>query len=766
MSSLVPMTLGPPAARQTGSRTAAPAVVALALAVALAVGPAPLQAATGAQGAPAPVVASRLLPGERIVVDAIADEDGWSRALPVTDFVGVSPTEGFDPAGDTTVRVLCDDARIYFFVEARFDEPTRVRAHLSGRDDVNPDDQVGILLDPFGDGRRAYWFWLNAMGVQQDLVVTQQGYRNQAWDTLFRSEVRIVPGGFDVELAIPFRSLRFDRRGRAPWRILLQRKFAARDEYVAYPPLHKDLGPDLLQYTELLGVSPGRSGAGLEFQPTVVVRAGQDRETASGDLRWRRPGFPETVDPGLAIKWQITPSLVLDAAINPDFSQVEADPDRVDNNLRFALSLPEQRPFFLEGSELYSGFLLYSRSIVDPLFGVKVSGKEGRVSVAMLSALDQAPAASVVGERVTPGFSAQDVQDAVSLVTHAEVRVDVAARSALEVAWSDKEILRDGALVGDHHALDLTGRIALDPTSQIDAAIAWSETGRASGERLRGPSGYVEYSRFRRLGSTGGGAWGNGPGFRAENGFVTRTGRGGAYAWADHRFEFQGPFRYLAVGGSAWHAWAEAEPGSVVPDSSNQQAWAALRGPAQTDLLLSAHRWDQLYAGRDFEGGWLSASLTGAGLHWLSATIGTGAGDAVRYSDATRTVQAGAWGSLEVRALRRLRVSLGGSVDRLGRRGERIDRTWIWRTRWLLGITRALAVRAVVQGKVAQVAGPDGRIQQGASSLDLSALLTFSPSPGTSVDLGFGQHWTWPRKERPATERLDLFLKAAVVIRL
>jgi len=368
--------------------------------------------------ASAAVHAERLPDGEAILVDGRFDEAAWARAPVVDEFVGVRPTEGFEPAGATSVRVLYDDKKLYFAWTCAFDEPTRVRAYLSDREAINRDDQVAIQLDPYGDGRRAYHLWMNPLGVQQDILVTLDGEYSFAWDTVFHSVGRVTDTGFVVEVAVPFRSLRFDPSSERPWRVLFKRKFPARDEYIAHPAIHRDEGNELLQYADLLMDPPKTSGVGVELMPGVVGRTGWDRlDPADGGLTHRPFEFPGTVDPSFGFKWLPAPSVTVDATVNPDFSQIEADPDQVDNNLRFALFLEEQRPFFLEGTEYFDRHLLYTRSIRDPIYGVKVSGKKEGVGVGVLHALDESPAPSFVGERVTPGFSAEAMAGAMAFNT-------------------------------------------------------------------------------------------------------------------------------------------------------------------------------------------------------------------------------------------------------------------------------------------------------------------------------------------------------------
>lgn len=715
------------------------------------------------------VVAEPLQDGESIVVNGVLDEEAWSRAIVIDSFVGIHPTEGFAPAGHTEVRVLVDDQRIYFGFHCRFDEPTRVRGYLAEREDVNQDDQVGIYLDPFGDGRRANIFYLNALGVQQDMLVTLEGAYNPSWDAVFKSVGRLVDGGYDMEVALPFRSLRFPIDGELPWRIMFTRKFVARDEKVAFPAIHTDLGPSMLQFVPLRNVRPKRSGIGLEIMPTVSIRTGQDRASPDEDLVWREPGFPDTVDPGLDLKYQVTPSLSVDATVNPDFSQVEADPNFVDNNLRFALFLPERRPFFLEGRELYDGSLLYTRSVVDPIYGAKFSGKAGPVSLAVLQALDERPSASVVGERETPGFSAADVRDALSFVSYAGAKVDLGRNSQLALAYTDKELVgRDGVHRSSHHALRANGRLGLDEVSWLAVDGTLSSTGALGGDRLLGGQVGLAGARNERLQGVGGNASITTPDHRAENGFLTRPDFGSVHGWLRRRFEWSGgQVPWIEFGAKGTQSWEGFDPDAdVTRAGASVNGWFNVRLPGITDLRTSVTAWDSSFAGLDFNGGTATVGLMNNALEALRGGFEMQFGDAIRFSDATPTVERRFAAELHLRAFRRLTVSLSTTASFLGLADEPLEQLWVYRARLLLGIVRPLQVRLIVQGRQQAVFGVDRKLQSRSDGLDISALVTFLPTPGTAVHVGFGERLNWGPLEQPRTDRRDLFLKASVLFRI
>lgn len=498
---------------------------------------------------------------ERITVDGRFDEGAWERAVPITEFFGTQPVEGGLVEATTSVRVLYDDRALYVGFDCALAEADdRVRGYVAAREDVNRDDQVGVYLDPFGDGRRAYIFYINALGVQQDMVTTIDGYWSGAWDARFRSAGTHEPGSYRVEIAIPWRSLRFPKDATRPWRARFTRRFGASQAKAAWPPYRQDSGPMLTQFGELRGVQPKRAGIGLELQPSVVVRTGLERDPDTDELAWHKPGFPDTVDPSLGIKWQLSPSVTLDATINPDFSQIEADPNFIDSNLRFPIFLSERRTFFLEGRELYDSDLLYTRSLVSPLYGVKLSGKVKRYSLALLQALDETPAPSFVQSRETPGFTQEDVEGSMAFVTHVGSRVDLPGRSSLGISYGDKELVRAGTHLSDHHGLMFDGVFGIDTNSTGRARFGFSDTGVVGGERVRGARGRIGFEHAQRFGNVAVNGEFISPGYRAENGFLFQTDRLIWDASTNLRFEPSTPVIEWVTAASRWEPRSRTSP--------------------------------------------------------------------------------------------------------------------------------------------------------------------------------------------------------------
>ncbi len=311
-----------------------------------------------------------------VTVDGVLDERAWAEAPAVTDFLQYTPVEGGAPPGATEIRFVQDDKALYVGIRVR-DTGYPIRARVSAREKINADDQVGVYLDTFHDGRSGYIFYLNALGVQQD-IRHNAGTWNSNWDTAFRSAGRVIDDGYEIEIEFPWRSLKYPTvDGDQTWGLIVTRKVPHLGAKYAFPDITR--GKPLLfsEEAELRGVHPPPSGSGLELIPSLTASQlwEGDRPLDQLDV----DPWTEALRPSLDLRLGITPDLGLAATANPDFSQVESDLADVRLNARFAFQFTERRPFFLDGIDLYQdrSNTLYSRSIAEPLYGVKLSGREG-----------------------------------------------------------------------------------------------------------------------------------------------------------------------------------------------------------------------------------------------------------------------------------------------------------------------------------------------------------------------------------------------------
>jgi len=310
-----------------------------------------------------------------VKIDGLLDEAAWEQAWSKEMTFEVRPGENVPAPVRTVVHVIHDEHAVYFGFKAYDPDPSSVRAHLSDRDNVGADDWVAVILDTFNDERRSFDFLVNPLGVQEDFVETESG-DGGSWDTIWESAGRLTEWGYSVEMRIPFSSLRFQRSDKPQiWGFDAVRAYP-RNQYhhIGLFPRDRSNNCYLCQAVKIEGFEGANPGKNLEIVPTfTTVRTDMRNDLPGGDMA-KGDLDPEA---GLTARWGMTPNLTLSGTLNPDFSQVEADARQLDVNEPFALSYAEKRPFFMEGADFFSTPLnaIYTRSIRDPDWGAKLSGK-------------------------------------------------------------------------------------------------------------------------------------------------------------------------------------------------------------------------------------------------------------------------------------------------------------------------------------------------------------------------------------------------------
>lgn len=486
-----------------------------------------------------------------VKIDGVLDEAAWQTAPPVTDFLRFQPTEGGTPSGNTQVRFLQDARNLYVGVTvSNTDYP--VRARISRREDINADDQIGVYLDTFRDQRTGYIFYFNGRGIQQDIRVGP-GFASFDWNTVLRTKGRATDDGYVLEVAIPWRSIKYPQpeEGDQTWGLILTRKIPSEGAKYSFPVTERNHPRIFTQAAPLTGVRPPRRGSGLELIPSLTVVQQATRNEAD-ELEWvdlgargrqGRRNWAQVVRPSLDARLGLTPNLGLAATVNPDFSQVDQDPTFIDLNQRFAFFYPERRPFFLDGTEYFADqhSTLYSRSVVDPIYGAKLSGRAGSVSMGVLHSLDRSPAPSV-NERGSEGFTVDDVEGAMGLSNLARVRVDAFGDGYVGGTIADKRILDDsGAQRGVHSSAGMDTRIPLGERWTVDGRIQQSLTGRDLNQARWGQEVGLG---VQRSGGIGWGMYANltdvTPNHRSELGFLTQSGISYANTGLNYTFEPKG----------------------------------------------------------------------------------------------------------------------------------------------------------------------------------------------------------------------------------
>ena len=380
--------------------------------------------------------ATALAAGESITVDGRLDEPVWQRAAVHDRFQQQDPYTGLPAPHATRVRIAYDDRALYFAVHALDPDPTALRAPLVRYDKVFRDqDFVVVYVDGVGSGAAAQFFRVNAGGGVADGVHTAATDNEDfSPDFTWDAAARIVADGYVAELRIPLATLRFAHDGTAAWRVQVARRMPRENVYLFLgAPLTRE-APSFIAAMLPLEDYPGpRSEASLQLRPTLTARA--TRETPDDPATKRR-----ALDAGLDLKWRPRADWVLDATVNPDFSQVELDVPQLQRTRQFALFLQEKRPFFLEGSDLLQTPTdsLYSRAIADPRWGARATYRGDRLAATVLGAADRGGGLVLLPGPYATGAAPQPAAAA----TSARLRWDGPGKSLGAVA-SDRSY-RDG----------------------------------------------------------------------------------------------------------------------------------------------------------------------------------------------------------------------------------------------------------------------------------------------------------------------------------
>ncbi len=533
---------------------------------------------------------------EPVKIDGVLDEPVWSRAAMLTGFSQYRPVDGRPAEDSTAVLVWYAPDAIYFGIRAFERHGAVVRATLADRDNIDSDDNVAILLDTYLDHRRATMFAVNPLGVQQDGVWSDgvaagaaggpsAGGRFDATidlnpDYVYESRGRVTDRGYEVEVRIPFKSLRYQSADPQDWGIQIVRAVQHSGYEETWTPAVRASASFLIQAGRLVGLTALRRGLVLDLTPEFTTKVDGAPTTPGYDYR----GTPEVAG---NVRWGVTQNLGATATAHPDFSQVEADIGQVTLNQRFALFYPEKRPFFLEGLEQFDtpNSLIYTRRIAQPVFGAKLAGKIGGLGVAYLGAVDN---------------SDQSATGAHPIYNMLRLRRDLGPTSTLGMAYTDR-------IDGDDYnrVLGVDAHVVWRKIwfSEVQVAGSWT---RGQGAARAGKLWTVTF------GDRTGRAYGNHyellgieKSFQDTSGFVNRTDFVAGRTF--NRFSFYGRpgalvEQFTAIVGFA-PIWRYRDFGRLnrTIEDTLQTFWiATLRGGWQSQVTLSLNHFG--FDGADYSG--------------------------------------------------------------------------------------------------------------------------------------------------------------------
>ncbi len=490
------------------------------------------------------IEAHRMATGEKIVLDGKFDEAAWAKAPPHGTFYEISPRDKVAASVATEVRFAYDGAALYAAVRAWDPNLADLRAPFARRDSVLADqDMVVILIDPIGTRKFAHFIRANPRGVIADGLYNEDtGSEDFSPDFEVDVATGRFDGGWTAEFRIPFSSLRYTDPPSPEWSVLVFRNYPRDQRYrMASSPLARDANCFLCLNLPLTGLSGLPSTRHLAVTPQLTVRGTRDRADGA---RARE----NDVVAGVDLKWRPRADLVVDATLNPDFSQVELDTPQLAGNTQFALFFNEKRPFFLEGADILQSptNALYTRTVTDPAWGARATRRTERLDWTLLTAKDDGGGLVLLPGTYGTGFAAQDRK---SQATMGRLRAQVNGMTA-GLVLADRSYDGGGynRVAGPDLAWWANGEnrvraqyLASWTTAQPGATGALEEGRRTDGHAARvdwslsGPA----WREFLVLADVA-------EGFRADNGFFGQSGYRGVYSETQRRFLRVGPFNEVS----------------------------------------------------------------------------------------------------------------------------------------------------------------------------------------------------------------------------
>lgn len=449
---------------------------------------------------------------ERIEVDGVLAEPVWMRAAVLRGFSQYLPVDGRPADDSTVVLVWYSPTAIHFGIRA-YERHGQVQARLADRDKITSDDHVYLLLDTFDDRRQAFLFAVNPLGIQADGVLQDAARSTSSFgsqtgggayaidlspDYVFESRGRVTADGYEIELRIPFKSLRYQATARQDWGINVIRRVQHSGYEDTWSPVLQADASFLAGSGRLEGLTGLSRGLVLDLNPELTTSVAGMPGIEGWNHDARRP------EVGGNVRWGITNNLFLNATVQPDFSQVEADVAQIQFDPRQSLFFPEKRPFFLDGLEQFAtpNNLIYTRRLANPEGAVKLTGKVASTNIAFLSGVD---------DETISASGAHPVSNWL------RVRRDVLGQSSLGLAYTDRI---DGDDFNRVAAAD--GRFVLGPyTVQVQGGGSVTHTG---GRTAAAPLWMATASKSGRRFGFNSSMRGFHPNFRTASGFVSRVG--------------------------------------------------------------------------------------------------------------------------------------------------------------------------------------------------------------------------------------------------
>jgi len=639
-----------------------------------------------------------------IIVDGDLSDAAWQKATRVEQWWETNPGDNIEPKVKSVGYLAYDDHYFYAGFDFQDPNPKQIHAPFNDRDHIggNTDDYAGVILDTRNDHKTAVLFLATPRGIQYDSVSDDtSGNEDSSPDFFWDSAAKINAHGWTLEIRIPLTTLRYGTRDPQQWGIMLYRNWPRDRRYQIFTnKLPRDSNCFICNESPLDGLSGLPPGGHLVAAPYVTAKAiGEPRGDVGSPLVTR----PVASSAGGDLKWTPTANTALDATLNPDFSQIESDVAVITANERFAIFLPEKRPFFLEGVELFSTPMqaVYTRTITSPRWGARSTGKFGQNAYTFLVAQDRGGGAVILPSATGSDFAFQEFASTDFI---GRVRHDIGTSFASFLVTDREE--NGGAhnrVFGPDFQIrgksdTLTGQFLISDSrtpNRPDLASEWN------GGTLRAHAYELWWSHQTKTLDVFADRKNFGDNFRADSGFIPQVGYTGNYFESGYTFRPKGFFSRVRVYGIGEY---DTENGDGLlyrlvsagfgADGRFRSSWRvryAIDKVRNGDTLFSRHQllWAQQFSINDFFSQISTNGWIGQEVDFANNRLGRGANLNV---------------SAVLRPTDHLELSLTNGVRWLTVNGANGDRgrlftAQIERVRATYTFTRNAFLRAIVQNQ-------------------------------------------------------------------
>ena len=699
---------------------------------------------------------------EPVNIDGILSEPCWKDAAQIKNFYGFQPIDGI-PATEQTAVLLGYSENSLYVAFVCFDPiPGNIRSSITKRDEIFDDDFVVLYLDTFNDSKTAYQFAFNPNGIQADGIYIEAVGEDFNPDFIFYSEGKSFKKGYILEIEIPFKSLRFPDKDELTWGLAILRRINHLDKDIIWPLISRNLSTFIPQFGKIHGINNISSGNNIEILPEI---------TASQQGNFVNDNFsegPVEYEAGINLKYGLTSNITFDLTYNPDFSQVEADADKIDVNKRFPLYYDEKRPFFLEGTNIFKTPIkaVYTRKMVNPLLGFKTTGQIGDYTIGVLGGIDEYYGSKDYLEELAyfesfsnPNFNASEFMKEYQYEKsyHGIVRLqkNIWDYSNIGILATDKEF---GDLYSRTFGVD--GRFIYKNEYIFTFQALHSQSKNFfETEEKQDPAFYAELYRRTRTFSFQ--LFYNDifPNFEAENGFLERSDirQFGTFMW----YDIQSDKSFFRLIQPNFYAYQINNHKNIRIEQFLAPS-LTIQTKGQTELRLSYYRMMEEYRGFNFNKNQFYLNLNNKTFSWLFFDIEAIVGDGIYYNAVYEGIDPfvgyiqSITTSVQLKPTNRWTNEI--SANNYFFNGIYNSQKYqiiqdIYRFKTTYQFTKSLFLRFIIENNNYY------------DDLDINILLSYQFIPGTVIFLGYSDYFTKNLKQNYQRQARGLFSKFSYLFR-